>query len=323
MLHPKSTEIYFKLNNGVQMPALGLGTANIGERAAETKQAVKAAIKAGYRHIDTAWFYGTEGFIGEALTELFENGDVKRSDLFITTKVWPVFWNDPTASIDQSLKLLNIDYVDLVLQHWPLCFDKKEDLKNGCNGIAGFPKDDEGNLLFTQGADYLTTYKKLEQIYLDPNDLRVRAIGVSNYPQEYLKRLLSECSVRPTINQVELHPHLPQLELKQFCEKNEIIMTAYSPLGSSGAPLVKLPLVKELADKYKVSTNDVLISYHIRKGTVVIPRSLNPIRIASSIEFVPLTENEINSLDKIGVDNPIRFIDEFFTPTIPGFTGAK
>lgn len=323
MLHPKATEIYFTLHNGVQMPALGLGTANIGERAPETKQAVKAAIKAGYRHIDTAWYYGTESYIGEALTELFENGDVKRSDLFITTKVWPVFWNDPSESLNRSLKALNLDYVDLFLQHWPLCFDQKEDLKNGRDGLAGIPKDDNGNLLATKGADYFTTYRKLEQIYLDPNDTRVRAIGVSNYPEEYMEKLLKECSVKPTINQVELHPHLPQLELKQYCEKNDIIMTAYSPMGSHGGPLVKLPLVKELADKYGVTPNEVLTSYHIRRGTVVIPRSLNPARIASSIGFVPLTEAELHSLDKIGIENPERFIDESFTVGIPGFTGTK
>ncbi|CCK72571.1 D-arabinose 1-dehydrogenase (NAD(P)(+)) ARA1 KNAG_0K02070 [Huiozyma naganishii CBS 8797] len=323
MLHPKSTEIYFKLNNGVNMPALGLGTASPREHMAETKQAVKAAIKAGYRHIDTAWFYGTEGYIGDALKELLENGDVKRSDLFITSKVWPVYWDDVDLSLNESLKSLGLDYVDLYLQHWPLCFQKIEDSKDGVNGLKGKPIDKDGNALIVEGADYLSTYKQMEKIYLDPKDNRVRAIGVSNYPVEYLDRLLKVCTVKPAVNQVEMHPHLPQFELREFCELHDIKLTAYSPLGSSGAPLLKLPLVKELSEKYQVTLNDVLISYHIRKGSFVIPRSLNPVRLAGCVNFVTLTEGELDQLDDIGRKDSIRYIDGSFAKTIPGFTGGN
>lgn len=323
MLHPKTTEITFKLNNGVQIPALGLGTASPKERAQETKQAVKAAIKAGYRHIDTAWFYRTEPYIGEAIKELIENGDIKREEIFVTSKVWPVYWDNVSKSLDETLHDLGLDYVDLYLQHWPLCFQRVEDVKDGIHGIKGLPKKGEREALFAEGADWMDTYKQLEKIYLDPNDKRVRAIGVSNFPIEYLQRVLKECEVKPTVNQVEIHPHLPQLELKEFCAENNILLTAYSPLGSTGAPVIKLPLVKALSEKYNMTVNDILISYHIRKGTVVIPRSLNPVRIASCIEFAPLTKEEITMLDDIGKNEPIRYIDEFFASSIPGFTGEK
>lgn len=323
MLHPKSTEITFKLNNGVQIPALGLGTASPRERAQETKQAIKAAIKAGYRHIDTAWFYRTEPYIGEALKELLENDDIKREDIFVTSKVWPSNWNHVSESLDSSLHDLGLDYVDLYLQHWPLCFQRINDEKDGIHGIKGIPVNEEGEAVLENGADWIETYKQLEKIYLDKNDKRVRAIGVSNFPTNHLKRVIKECEVKPALNQVEIHPHLPQLELKEFCDEQNILLTAYSPMGSSGAPIIKLPLVQELSEKYKVTVNDIVISYNIRKGIVVIPRSLNPVRIAGCIEFAPLTEKEIDQLDSIGIKDPVRYIDEFFATSIPGFTGTK
>ncbi|CCD22854.1 D-arabinose 1-dehydrogenase (NAD(P)(+)) ARA1 NDAI_0A07000 [Naumovozyma dairenensis CBS 421] len=320
MTHPTSTEIYFNLNNGTRIPAIGLGTASPKDRYPETKEAVKAAIRAGYRHIDTAYFYKTEPYIGQALKELFESAEIKREELFITTKVWPTFWNNPSDSIDQSLKDLGIDYVDLVLQHWPVCFQKVE---NSQGNIIGLPRDKDGNALFEKDADWLFTYKALEKIYLDPKDNRVRAIGVSNYPIEYLERLFKECKVTPAINQVEVHPHLPQLELNKFCHDHAILLTAYSPLGSDGAPNLKIKSVQDLAKKYKVEPADILTSYHISKGNVVLPRSLNPKRIAANVSFAKLTDDDLSKLDQVGIDEPNRFIDEFFTSEIPGFTGTK
>ncbi|CAM9021587.1 unnamed protein product [Wickerhamomyces anomalus] len=115
----KATDIHFTFYNGQKIPALGFGTANVGDRAPPTKEALKIAVKAGYRHIDTAWVYQTEDYIGEALKELFEEGVVKREDLFITTKVGSPLYQDPERSLNESLKKLGIDYVDLLLQHWP------------------------------------------------------------------------------------------------------------------------------------------------------------------------------------------------------------
>ena len=123
------------------------------------------------------------------------------------------------------------------------------------------------------------------------------------------------------MNQVETHPHLPQMELRKFCFMHDILLTAYSPLGSNGAPNLKIPLVKKLVEKYNVTGNDVLISYHIRQGTIVIPRSLNPVRISSSIEFACLTKDELQELNDFGEKYPVRFIDEPFAASLPEFTG--
>lgn len=234
--------------------------------------------------------------------------------------MWPILWDEVDRSLNESLKALGLEYVDLLLQHWPLCFEKIKDPK-GISGLVKTPVDDSGKTMYAADGDYLETYKQLEKIYLDPNDHRVRAIGVSNFSIEYLERLIKECRVKPTVNQVETHPHLPQMELRKFCFMHDILLTAYSPLGSHGAPNLKIPLVKKLAEKYNVTGNDLLISYHIRQGTIVIPRSLNPVRISSSIEFASLTKDELQELNDFGEKYPVRFIDEPFAAILPEFTG--
>lgn len=321
MLHPKNTEIYFTLNNGVKMPALGLGTANVIEQIPQTKQAVKAAIKSGYRHIDTAWAYRCEDRIGEALKELFEEGVIKREDIFITTKVWPTNWDRADESISRSLENLGVDYVDLVLQHWPLCFNRLQD-PEGIDGICRNPTHEDGSPHYNEKGDYLQTFKSLEKMYLS-KDPRFRSIGVSNYPVEYLERLLKECKVVPAVNQVEMHPHLPQMELRDFCTKHNIRLEAFSPFGATGSPMVKNELVQKVAQKYSCTPNDVLIAYHLRQGVVTVPRSVNPKNIASNVQFVPLSKEDIDELNKFGVENPKRLVDEEFAVAIPGFREGK
>lgn len=118
--------------------------------------------------------------------------------------MWPVLWDEVDRSLNESLKALGLEYVDLLLQHWPLCFEKIRDPK-GISGLVKTPVDDSGKTMYAADGDYLETYKQLEKIYLDPNDHRVRAIGVSNFSIEYLERLIKECRVKPTVNQVETH----------------------------------------------------------------------------------------------------------------------
>lgn len=304
-----ATSITFKLSNGSSIPALGLGTVP-SEDASEVKDQVKTAIKAGYRHIDTAWRYGTEIYVGEAIKESIEEGIVQRSDLFVTTKIWPVFHKNPQDSFKKSLEDLGLDYVDLLLQHWPLCFkcDNNE-------GDPPVPMDDDGNTLFDDqtddGSGFIEFYKRIEELYLE-NPGKIKSIGVSNYSIPFLKKLLPEVKVIPVVNQFEYHPQLPQQDLINFCNEHKIHVTAYSPVGSKGAPVLRLPLVQKFADKYGVTTNEVANAYHILQGRSSIPRSSNLERIKTTVRLPSLTEEELDQLYQIGVKDPKRHIGGFF-----------
>ncbi|CAN3481772.1 D-arabinose dehydrogenase [NAD(P)+] heavy chain [Diutina catenulata] len=305
-----ATDVDVTLNNGRKMPALGLGTvppANVDE----VKDQVITAVKAGYRHIDTAWYYGSEPAIGAALKELFAQG-YKREDVFVTTKVWPSYWHNPEQSIDESLQSLGLDYVDLVLQHWPLEFE------SGPDGIPAVPKDADGHIQFADdpatGTKFIAVYQELEKI-LEKGE-KTRSIGVSNYAQPKLEQLLAQAKVVPVTNQIEYHCQLPQQDLVDFCESKGIKITAYSPVGSAGAPVLKVPLVQELADKYQVTTNEVCNAYHILQGRISIPRSSNLNRIKNNVRLPQLTEDELARLYKVGEENPKRYICDEWGPEL-------
>lgn len=293
-----------KLNTGAEIPLVGLGTVPETDDSA-FKKAVRAAIvDAGYKHIDTAWYYGTEPAIGDELEDIFKTTDIKREDVFITTKVWPCFWNDPEESIKLSLKDLKVDYVDLLLQHWPVCFKKVED-KDGKR--VAVPRDNDGNLLYDESGDYLITYKKLLEL---KNLGKAKAIGVSNYTIEMLDRIIKETGVVPATNQVELHPHLPQVELQKFCKSKGIVLEAYSPFGSGGAPNLKIPVVEKLASKYNSTPAEIIVNYFIGNGIVALPRSSNVDRLKKGYKLVKLTSEDLNELTKFGEENPKRYITD-------------
>lgn len=297
-----ATEIVFKLRDGNKIPALGLGTVP-PEDPSELKQQVLTAVKAGYRHIDTAWYYGTEKYIGQALKELFDEGIVKREDLFITTKVWPSYHANPAKSLDESLSNLGIDYVDLLLQHWPLTFKGDE------NGLPAVPKNSDGSIAFADdpanGTGYIDFYKKLEEL---ADTDKVKSLGVSNYAIPRLEKLLSVARHKPVVNQIEYHPQLPQQDLIDFATKNDIHISAYSPVGSSGAPVLKIPLIQELAKKYDVTTNEIANAYHILQGRSALPRSSNLERIRTNIRLPKLSKDELDQLYQVGVENPTRYV---------------
>lgn len=298
-----ATSVDLPLNNGKSIPALGLGTVPPPD-ASQVKDQVITAVKAGYRHIDTAWYYGSEKYIGEALQELFKEG-YKREDLFITTKVWPLHWKHVERSLDESLKLLQLDYVDLLLQHWPVVFDTDE------NDQPAVPRDSNGKVKFADdpvtGTKYLDVYLDLEKIF--ENTSKVKLIGVSNYSIPRLRALLEKAKIVPVVNQVEAHPQLPAQDLNDFAKQHNIVIVAYSPLGSTGAPILQLEEVKKLADKYKVSGSEIANAYNILQGRGLISRLSNLDRIKNNIHLPPLTDEELVTLYKVGQTNPERYIN--------------
>ena len=236
------------LSDGSKIPQLGLGTWLINKES-ECKNAVKTALKVGYRHFDTAQIYKNEQFIGEALSE----SSVKRRELFITTKIWNenMYWDDIEPSFEESLKKLRTDYVDLLLLHFPVTELRRP------------------------------AWRKMQDIYRSG---KAKAIGVSNYTIKHLEELLKECEIKPVVNQVELHVFLQQPELVKFSQDNEVIIEAYSPLAHGYTMSDKI--LAAIAKKHKRSIGQVMIRWCLDMGFVTIPKSANPDHIKENFEVL-------------------------------------
>jgi 2,5-diketo-D-gluconate reductase A len=262
-----------KLNNGVEMPQLGFGVFQVPP--AETKAAVKTALDAGYRSIDTATAYGNEAAVGEALSE----SGIAADELFITTKLWNSSqgYDETLRAFDTSMADLGLERLDLYLIHWPL------------------PARDK----------YIDTWKALEKLYADG---RVRAIGVSNFQPAHLRRVLDEGSVVPAVNQVELHPYLVQSDVRAFDAEHGIATEAWSPLAKGGT-LLNEPVVTRTAERLGVTSAQVVLRWHLQLGNVVIPKSVTPSRVAENLDVFGFTLTDadvaaLSALDRAGRTGP-------------------
>lgn len=240
-----STKLY-KFYNGKEIPALGLGTWQSTDE--EAYNAVLAALKAGYKHIDTAWIYGNEAQIGKAI----KDSGVPRSELFITSKLWGTKHTDPESAIKESLKLLQLDYLDLYLIHWPVTLNP-----NGND--PKFPKLADGSRDLLKDWSFVKTWELVQPLVAKGY---TKSIGVSNFSAKKLKTLLDlpTTTIKPVVNQVELHPYLPQPKLLEFCKENDILVEAYSPLGSTASPLFKDETLIKIAEANGVSVATIMIS---------------------------------------------------------------
>ncbi|KAF2711969.1 Aldo/keto reductase [Pleomassaria siparia CBS 279.74] len=286
------------LNTGASIPALGLGTWQ--SAPGEVKAAVIHAIEAGYRHIDCAFCYQNEDEVGEALQDVIKRGIVKRSDLFITSKLWCTFHTRAEEGLQTSLDLLKTDYVDLFLLHWPVPMNPK-----GNHPL--FPKHDDGSRDLDNSLTHIQAWRNLETL-IKTHPEKVKAIGVANYSVRYLEKLLAQAEIVPAVNQIENHPLLPQQEVVDFCKAKGIHITAYSPLGSTGSPLFKDPKVNEVASKHGVGPGVVLLSYHLARNSSVVPKSVTPSRIDENRKLISLDADDLSTLDSISKNGVTRFI---------------
>ncbi|MFB6801573.1 aldo/keto reductase [Peribacillus butanolivorans] len=251
------------LHNGVKMPQVGFGVFKV-KNGSETVESVKKAIEVGYRSIDTAAVYENEEGVGQAIRE----SGISREELFITSKVWNTEQGYETTlqAFDDSLKRLGLEYLDLYLIHWP-------------------------------GKDiYLETWKALEKLY---NEGKVKSIGVSNFHVHHLEKLLANSEIKPVVNQIELHPLLTQVEIRDYCEKHDIKVEAWSPLGRGN--LIEEPTINHIAKKHGKSSAQVLIRWHLQHEIVVIPKSITPSRIEENAQVFDfsLSLNEMNQIDAL------------------------
>ncbi len=252
------------LNNGVHIPQLGFGVFQVPPE--ETAQVVGTALEAGYRSIDTARAYGNEAGVGDAV----RSAGIPREELFLTTKLWNTHHGYDAAlqAFDRSLSDLGVDYLDLYLIHWPV------------------PSADR----------YVETWTAFEKL---ASDGRVRAIGVSNFTEAHLQRLLDETGTVPVLNQVELHPNFPQAELRAFHARHGITTEAWSPLAQGG--LLKEQSLVALAEKYDKTPAQIILRWHLQIGNVVIPKSVTPERIRSNIDVFDfeLADDDIATIDSL------------------------
>lgn len=267
------------LNDGKTIPALGFGVFQVPD--GETQAAVSAALKAGYRSIDTAKIYGNEVGVGRAIAE----SGIAREDLYITTKLWndDQGYDSALAAFDASLDRLGLDYLDLYLIHWPVA---SKDL-------------------------YVDSFKAFQKIKADG---RVRSIGVSNFTIEHLERVIGETGEVPALNQIELHPKFNQAELRAFHTGKGIATEAWSPLGQ-GTVLAD-PVIVAIAGAHNVTAAQVVLRWHVQIGNVVIPKSVTPERIKANIDIFgfSLTPDEINAI--CSLDDPAGRIGP--DPTVLG-----
>jgi alcohol dehydrogenase (NADP+) len=260
------------------------------------------ALKAGYRHIDTARIYGTEAAVGNAI----KKSGVPREELFITTKLWNNSHHpdDVEKALDASLKDLGLGYIDLYLMHWPSPFARSDEM---------FPKDSDGKTK-TGDSDYVDTYKAMEKCLKAG---KTRAIGVSNFSKAELERLIKETSVVPAVHQIELHPYLQQSSFTEFHKQQGIHVTQYSPFGNqneiydSGKGMGKLmddPVLVEIGKKHGKTGAHVALAWGIAKGHSVIPKSKTESRIKSNLEGdFTLPQEDVAKIDAI--DKKLRFND--------------
>ncbi|KAI9031251.1 NADP-dependent oxidoreductase domain-containing protein [Hyaloraphidium curvatum] len=288
-----------KLRSADLVPLLGLGTWK--SQPGEVGGAVRAALDLGIRHIDCAWIYGNEREIGTVLKDKVGT-DFQRSELFVVSKLWPIFYGDPSRivrAVEESVGNLGLDHLDALLLHWPFCYQYIGDK-------VTMPKDKAtGAALFDEKWHIRDTWPELEKLV---EQGKTRNIGVCNYGITRLEELLKVAKIKPAVNQVELHPYNPQPELVEFCKQEGIAVTAYSPLGSGGKPsLLEDPIILEVAKKLSLTPAQVLLSWGATRGTVVIPKSVKPERIKENMHLVELDKDSMEKIN--GISKRVRYVD--------------
>ncbi|KAG5728211.1 Protein GCY [Termitomyces sp. T112] len=281
MSSPNSVPIYM-LNNGVTIPAVAHGAwaPHSNEARSKAKEWLLTALKAGYRHIDTAQGYYTEGVVGEVIKE----SKIPRKEIFITSKLSSSNHHRVAESFEESLKALSVDYIDLFLIHWPQAMPNDNEQR----------KNPDGTWKIREDITFHQAWAELEKLM---EAGKVKAIGVSNFSIKTLKELATTAKITPAVNQVELHPYLVQENLREYCDKKGIVISAYTPSGYD--TVRKDPLIVQLAEKYKVTPNQITLAWHLARHIIIIPKSLREEHQKENINLPILDAEDIVKISKL------------------------
>jgi diketogulonate reductase-like aldo/keto reductase len=282
------SRVTFALNNGSgEIPALGFGT-SLSDRT-KTRDAVKAAVKVGFRHLDAAERYRNEAEVGAALKELFDDGTVRRDELFVTTKLWNNNHRPERvkSALQASLNRLGLDTVDLYLVHTPFAFKPGDDQD---------PRDPHGAIIYDDGVTLEETWAAMENLV---DEGLTGAIGLSDIDVEGVKRIAQTARIKPAVVEVESHPYHPQWELHRLRESDGIVLLAFASLGHGLEPrLLDDPLIVSTAQRLGKTPAQVLLAWGIQRGSAVLTGSVNPARISENFDVTAIPESAVQDISE-------------------------
>jgi diketogulonate reductase-like aldo/keto reductase len=288
------------------IPAVGFGTL-IPDLAA-TKQATKAALEVGFRHLDCAERYRNEEPVGDAIREMFDAGTVRREDLFVTTKLWNTNHRPERVkpAFDASLARLQIDYADCYLIHTPFAFRPGDDQD---------PRDENGEVIYDDGVTLAETWGAMEGLV---DDGHCRSIGLSDVTLEKVREIVAIARIKPAVVQVESHPYLPEWELLSFCQEHGIVLLAFAALGHSSVPnLLEDPVITAAAARLHMTPAQVALSWAVQRGTAYLTTSTKPQRIQENFEVSTLPEDVMSDI-RNRITTNVRF-NTVVGSGVPGF----
>jgi diketogulonate reductase-like aldo/keto reductase len=295
----------FALANGSgAIPALGFGTL-IPDPVA-TKNATRGALEAGFRALDTAERYGTEKEVGEAMKEV--EGKIQREDVFVATKLWNTNHRPERVkpAFEESLRRLQLDYLDLYLIHTPFAFQP---------GDVQDPRDAAGNVIYDEGVNLIDTWRALEALV---DEGRCKAIGLSDVDLEKVKEIFEAATIKPAVVHVESHPYLPEWELLDYCLKNGIVLQAFAPLGHHSEPnLLADPVITAIANRVGKTPAQVALAWAIQRGTAVLTTTKTRSRLDENFDVSTLPEEAMREIRE-GITTRMRF-NAVVKTGVPGF----
>jgi diketogulonate reductase-like aldo/keto reductase len=301
----RDTRIHTTHGSG-EIPAAGFGT--LIPDPVVTKQATRAALEAGFRHLDCAERYRNEAAVGEAIQEAFKAGTLQRKDLFVTTKLWNTNHRPERVkpAFDASCRRLQLDYIDCYIIHTPFAFKP---------GDEQDPRDEHGRVIYDSGVTLVDTWRALERLV---DDGHCRSIGLSDITLEKLREIVAVARIKPAMVQVESHPYLPEWELLDFCREHGIVVQAFAALGHAMEPNVLAdPVITAVAQRVRKTPAQVALAWAVQRGTAFLTTSTKPQRIQESLDISTLPEDAMREIrDRITTN--VRF-NSVVETGVPGF----